>query len=342
MQAPPPAWPPAGPLMQPPSPQGAPRRHSRFAALLLSFFSADLYRDVARSWRGIGLLYLLLLCFITWVPGLIRAHVALRAAANDPATAATLNQLPSVTVTNGVVSIKEPEPYVMRDPKTAKVLLYVDTSNRFQGPDAAQAEVLLGRSTMQVRQRGQTKIYDLSTLKYVYVDKTVARHWLDSFAKWFAFAALPFAMFGSLVWGLIRLVLYALIGLAFNSMFNARLDYAALMRLSAVAMTPGLVMDTVLGLLRVPVPCCGSMLVAGAITVGYLAFAVRANGQPVAPPGYGPTYAFPMAPPGTPFPPAPAPSPGYPQPPTVPPPATYPSPTAYPPPAPPPAPPQNW
>src|SRR2546426_6973479 len=103
------------------------------------------------------------------------------------------------------------------------------------------------------------------------------------------------------------MLLYGLVGLIFNSAFNARLDYAALLRLAAVAMTPAMVVDTVLvWLVGAPVPCCGSMLLAGLITVSYLAFAVKANAQPVMPPGFGPPYGFPTAPPTMGLPPQPA------------------------------------
>lgn len=333
----PPQWPPA----QAPYPQAPPpgrKRFGRITALFLSFFSADLYRDVARNWRGIALLYLLLLCLLTWIPVLVKTHLGMRRAANDPEAAAVINQMPSITINKGVVSIKEPEPYLMKDPQTGQTLLYVDTSNRFDRPEAKQAVFLLGRSTLETRNQNKTQIHDLSQFPDVYVDKIIVGRWLDTFAKWFAVMALPLAMLGSLVWGLVRLLLYALIGLMFNSMFNARLDYAALMRLSAVAMTPAMVLDTVLiWLVGAPVPCCGSMFLAGAITLGYLAFAVKANAQPLVPPGMGPTYGFPMAPAtaGYPQQPAYAQQPGYPpQPPAYPP--GYPAP-----PAPPTAPPYN-
>src|SRR2546426_10244070 len=94
------------------------------------------------------------------------------------------------------------------------------------------------------------------------------------------------------------MLLYGLVGLIFNSAFNARLDYAALLRLAAVAMTPAMVVDTVLGwLVGAPVPCCGAMLLAGLITVSYLAFAGQAEAQPGMPPGIGAPYRFPAAPP---------------------------------------------
>ena len=47
------------------------RRFSGLHALVLSFFSPALYRDVALQWRGIGVLYLLLVATICAIPRLV-------------------------------------------------------------------------------------------------------------------------------------------------------------------------------------------------------------------------------------------------------------------------------
>ena len=302
-QAPPPSWPPAAPYPPQPQPPFQPPRsrprYSRFAVPFLSLFSAELYRDVARNWRGIGVLYLLLVMFVTWVPVLIKGHAALRGAMQDPQLAAIIDELPSVTIKNGVVSIKEPEPYIVRDPKTRRALIYVDTTNRFDRPEAAQAVALLGRSTLEVRQPNKTEVHDLSRVDYLYVDSATVRRWVDALPRLYAFFALPGALVWSLVWGLVRMLAYGLIGMMFASMFNAQLDFAALLRLSAVAMTPGMAIDTLSWLAGMPpvLPCCGWSFIIGAITVGYVAFAVKANAAPVVPPrDYGqPQYGFPGA-----------------------------------------------
>ena len=314
-QGPYPSWPPAAPY--PPQPQPQPRpprtrpRYSRFAALVLSFFSAPLYRDVARNWGGIALLYLLLVMFLTWLPVLVKGHVGLRKAVQDPQVNAIVDELPSVTINKGVVSIQEPEPYIVRDPQTGRALLYVDTTNRFDRPEAAQAVALLGRSTLEMRQPNKTEVHDLSRVDYLYVDAATVRRWVDAMPRLYAVFALPAVLVWSLAWGLVRMLIYGLIGMMFASIFNARLDYAALLRLSAVAMTPGMVLDMISWLAAVPppMPCCGWSFIIGAITVGYLAFAVRANSQPAVPPGgYGYTDSFPASPPPA-YAPAPPPAP---------------------------------
>jgi hypothetical protein len=255
-------------------------RYSRFAALFLSFFSADLYRDVARHWRGIALLYLLLVMVLTWIPATAKLHHGLRTAMADPEVTAIVDQFPTLSIRKGLISVAEPEPYVVRDPKTNRVVLYVDTTEAtFHTPEAQQAAVVVGRSSVEVRQPNKTEKHDLSHVESLNVDKTVIRAWMERLPHWFPVVGFPVFVVSSLVWGLLRMVLYALIGLMLASVFNARLDFAALMRLSAVAMTPGMVIDTVSTLVNFPppMPFCGWGWIIGAITVAYLALAVKAN-----------------------------------------------------------------
>jgi hypothetical protein len=261
---------------------------------VLSFFSAELYRDVARNWRGIGVSYLLLLMALTWLPPIIRGHIGFRRFARDQAPA-VIDQLPTLTIQGGVVSIKEPEPYVVRDPESGRAIIYIDTTGEFADEkDAREAMVLVSRSTMEVRQKNKTEVHDLSNVDGVYLDKEIARRWLNGFATVFGPVAYVSVVIWSLIWGIIRLLLYALIGLIFVSAFNARLDFAALMRLAAVAMTPGMVLDMLRWTFNFGGMPCGWSILIGIITLIYLGFAVKLNAETASPPGgFAPGYTYP-------------------------------------------------
>ncbi|MGH9874005.1 MAG: hypothetical protein ACRD9S_16260 [Pyrinomonadaceae bacterium] len=45
--------------------------------MILSFYSKSLYRDVGKNWRGTGLLYLLFLLVLVWIPTMIKGYVGL-------------------------------------------------------------------------------------------------------------------------------------------------------------------------------------------------------------------------------------------------------------------------
>jgi hypothetical protein len=281
------------------------RKYSRVSALVLSFFSADLYRDVARRWRGFGFWYLVLMLAVSWLPFAIQAQVGFAKFVRQDATR-LLAGFPGITITNGVVSIDRPEPYFWREPDTGKVILYVDTSGAFDLPAGAQAKAKLSRSKVVVQQSEyETRTYDLSGVKSFSVDANRVQGWLEAATYWVGIGIFTFGLLGTLVWHLIQILIYGLIGLALASMFGARLDYPALLRLSAVAITPAILLDTVLDLAGAHFPF--SALVFLVIEIAYLAFAVKANADPNAPlPGYA---AFPP-PPFPPMQPPPPPPPG--------------------------------
>jgi hypothetical protein len=297
-------YPPPGLPGAPPPAARQPPRYSRLSALVLSFFSASLYRDVARNWRGIGLLYLFLLMALTWLPPIIRGHVSLRRFVRDESPK-IIDQVPTLTIKNGVVSIAEPEPYFIRDPETGKALVYIDTSGAFDDAKAAKdAVVLVSRSTLEVRQPNKTEVHDLSKVENFSMDKRSVAHWLDIGASWFGPVAYISSVIWSLLYGLVRLLVYALVGLIFVSAFNARLDFAALMRLAAVAMTPAMAIDTLAWTFNFgTMPCCGWQFLMAIVALIYLGFAVKANADATSPPptgvygGYGFTQAPPQYPP---------------------------------------------
>ena len=283
--------------MTPPPPARARPQFSRFTALVFSFFSAALYRDVARRWRGIGLLYLLLLMAVTWAPVVLKWHLRFHRWAHGGQAARYFQEFPSLTIEDGVVSIAEPQPHVWRDPDTGEVILVVDTSAEFDVPEAATSRMLLSRSVLEIRDQEQrtTHVYNLSRVESVYLDRESALATVQSWSSRFAFYAFPTALLVSMAWGLIRVLMYGFVGMALASIFRARLDYPALCRLSAVAMTPGMVVDAAGWVLGVgPTPYYAWALMAGMITVAYLAVAVKANAEPEEPPGAPPTAPTPL------------------------------------------------
>jgi len=93
-------------------------------------------------------------------------------------------------------------------------------------------------------------------------------------ARWAWAFIFPFAFIGSFVYRLIQILIASLVGLIIASMAKRTLSYGALMRLSAVAITPAIVFATVLFLLDVKIPLGG--LIQVCIGLFYLIIAVVA------------------------------------------------------------------
>lgn len=270
------------------------RRYSILQALPLSFFSRGLYRDVARSWRGIGLAYLLLVVALLTLVIVVRMQVGLdgwvRRQARDVA-----DQVPTIVIRHQVVRVDAAMPCIIRDRRTGAAFAIVDTTGQVVSLDGQQARVLLTRDHLLLRKSAaETRVFDLSRIEDFTLDAARARRWLGLFATWASPVAAPFVFVGLLCVRLVQQLVLAGIGLLVGSLARVGLDFAAHMRLAAVALTPALVLEPVLELLHARPPGWG--LLWSAIALGYLVWAVLANragpaeaatGPPAAPQAQG-------------------------------------------------------
>ena len=88
--------------------------YGRITGLVFSLFLPAFYRHVARNWGGIGLLYLILLFTLTWIPSLVDVHLKLRKVAQEdfPKVA---KDWPDISIKNGKVSSPVPQPLEIKD-----------------------------------------------------------------------------------------------------------------------------------------------------------------------------------------------------------------------------------
>jgi hypothetical protein len=258
------------------------RRFSILQPLYLSFYSGDLYRDVRRNWKGTGFLYLLLLLALTWMPVMARLHKEMSEEIRREAPK-FVEQVPQVTIVKGEVSIDRKVPYTIADPDTGTPLLVIDTSGRTSSLEQTNAPVLLTKNKLMYRQqqRSETRIYDLTAIDDLTVDQALVSRWVEEFRRYFAIVAYPFAVAGSFAYRVLQMLLYAAIGMLFVSRLKAQLDYLTMLRLASVAITPVVVLSTLVKLTGMQIPLAG--LVSFAIAMGYLFFAVKANADEAGP-----------------------------------------------------------
>src|SRR5947207_12164589 len=153
-----------------------PRRYSAFTALFLApFFSGELSRDVARRWRGIGFWFLVLQLLITWLVVLIWAQLGFNKFVQNDMPKIT-DQIPPVTIKDGVASSPVSQPYTIKDPKTGKPIVVIDTTGQINSLDETEAIILLNADKINFRDqgRGQVRTQSLAEVKSFYLDKQVA------------------------------------------------------------------------------------------------------------------------------------------------------------------------
>jgi hypothetical protein len=272
-----------------------------FHPLVFSFFSRDLYCEVARDWRGRSWLYLLVLLAICCIPTGIWMHVGLSNFAEEDAPK-IIGQMPTVTITDGKVSIDADEPYHIKDPDTGKVLAIIDTTGQVTSLDGTDAVALLTGDRLFVKKDGnKTEIHDLSGVEAFSFDQDWLNLWLGRIAAWGATIAFPFLLLGSYVYRGVQALLYAAIGLFLNHVADAKLRFPAILSVAMVAVTPAVVLKTLIGTVGVDLP--QAWLVYFAVAMGYLYFGIQAGGAPADPdtgtggpdahPQYGTDTAYP-------------------------------------------------
>lgn len=262
-------------------------------AVAYSFFSAGLYRDVARRWRGIGFLYLAMVMLLASIPNAIRVQVSFAEFMKHEAPP-LIEGFPTLSIHDGEVSIAEPQPYVWHDPtaldpdsraaEVHRVILYVDTRGVFDGLEAREAPIRLSRTTLEFRTLSPPWTFPVSQIQGILaefgvdstiIDKAKLNAWLQWWAKRIGWIALGLFMVCGIIGHLLQIAVYALIGRAICPRMGITLSFAALMRLGAVALTPALLLETVLFLSGISIPSPYGGVLAFAIATGIFAIAVK-------------------------------------------------------------------
>ena len=252
------------------------RRYNVVQPYWLSFISKDLYRDVAQNWRGFGFVYLLLLLALAWLPDVVKIHRGF-AGFVEKEGEALVAQMPKITITNGEVSLDPPGPHYVKDPETGKVMIILDTSADIgafgEYPDA---KILLTRTQLITRQErsGQTRAQDLAGVSSFSIDQDGMRRFFGVLKSWLGVFLYPFALLGSYAYRILQALLYGAIGLAIAGIVKAKLEYAASVRLAVMAITPVIVVSTLLDTLAKTPPYW--WLLCFVIAMWYLFFGVKA------------------------------------------------------------------
>jgi hypothetical protein len=138
----------------------------------------------------------------------------------------------------------------------------------------------------------ETKIYDLTPVQDFYLDSARVDGWMATAKQWMIPVFYPVGLLFSFIFRAIQILVYALIGMAFASMLKVQLSYSTLMRLTAIALTPVLILDLILEFSPLKVPF---WTILGIIVgLGYLMFAINANGNTDTQPQYPASYAPPL------------------------------------------------
>jgi hypothetical protein len=255
------------------------KKYSIIHVPILSFFSKALYRDVGLNWKGVGFGYLLLLLAVCWIPPMVKIHRGFAEFVENEAPA-VVNQVPEITITDGQASIQEPQPYYIKAPDSNNVLAVIDTTGSITSLEDANAFCLLTEdSVMWQKSQFETQTMELSEVKSFTLDSDRIMGWLRTAEKFIAVIMYPFALLGEYAYRIAQVLIYAAIGLLFASWCKVSLSYPALLRLAVVAVTPCIIVSTVIALVGTTLPCFLNVLYLVA-ALAYLFLGVKACSEP--------------------------------------------------------------
>jgi hypothetical protein len=253
------------------------RRYTVIHPLYMSFFSKSLYRDVAKNWRGLCLLYLLSLLSLCLIPQVMALQTDLTNYLNTTAPR-IVRQFPTITVKNGEASINEPQPYFIRDEKTGEPLMIIDTTGGISTLKGTTASILVTRKSIIVRKNAnEMRPFDLSDVGNLTLGRTDIYNLMDALQNWFAVMIFPFALLISFIFHSAEVLICAAIGTIFLRLSHSSLPFRALYRLAAISITPVMIIGTVFFIASLEIPFW--WLFSLMTSLAYLNFAVRASAE---------------------------------------------------------------
>jgi Protein of unknown function (DUF1189) len=251
------------------------QKFSLFQIPLLSFYSKDLYRDAAFNWKGVGFGYLFLLVLGCLIPQALQSHYELSAYMKKEAPA-IVSQVPDVIFVEGVASTQATQPYIIKNIKTGKPFFIIDTTGTITNLDQTDGAIgLLTKSEVIVKKSAvETRTFSLKEIKHYTLNQMEASKWIDVLSQYTIMVLSPFMLIGNFIVKIILVLIYAVIGMMFAAMLKTKLPYAALLRLSIIAITPGMVVNALLQLTKTPIDQPQLLLFATALF--YLFMGVQA------------------------------------------------------------------
>ena len=250
-----------------------------------SFYSKVLYADVAYAWKGTGASFMLIIAVLACLPPAAATHFSLREFAADQGQK-IIAQIPDIAISEGKLSTPDPRPYTVQDPASGSLLAVIDMTRENLPEEMAKGPkpfVFVLKNAVVVKKSAyETRTFDLSQVAKFSIDQQRLRGWLALFARWGASVLGLFMLVFVYVVRLIQVLLFSVLTNFLRKMWKVPIDYQAVLRLTAVAMGPALVLSIFGDALGRPVSFAWFCL----LTVVFIWFGVQAVRES-APPAAG-------------------------------------------------------
>jgi hypothetical protein len=248
------------------------KQHSIVQAMYMSFFSKSLYQDVRKNWKGNAYPYLFVLTAIFVIPLMIKIHLGVNDFMTNDAPKIT-QQIPDIKIKDGQVSTPEAKKYTINDPDKGTPFAVIDTTGATKTLEPNTYFLLTKNQVITKKEDGtETRIYDLSKVQDFTLTQDMINTWAGYIKNWLALALYPFTLLGVFLVRIIQALLYALAGFIITKIMKTHFSYQSLTRLSVIAMTPVIIVDSIIGYIDINIPYLTGGYIA--ITLAYLVFGI--------------------------------------------------------------------
>lgn len=250
--------------------------------LYMSFFSREIYKDVAQYWRGFCGLYLFIFALISQVTMfgfMVTAMPDLDTLSSDMTI-----QIPDIHIENGILRTPEKKIYHIygpnfeeRDYDENSLIGIIDTTGQYTNIDQTEGTyfLLTDKGFTIKKSNYETRSFSFSEMpEDVSITKEDMKGYIDMGITFIKFLWIPLMTIVFFVGYLLKTLIYSIIALVVGNIMKSNLEFSHLFRLAAISITPATIIDAVflygfgadyLGLLTIP------------ITIGYIVFGVKAN-----------------------------------------------------------------
>lgn len=250
------------------------KQYSYWRAIVMSFYSKELYQDVNKNWGSDAIFYLLLVVALSWLPGIFQMQLALKNEAPQ-VLEAYVEQFPEISIKNGVATTPENRPYYIKSHESNQVIAIIDTSGQYKSLDKANVDILMTQNEIISRDHEDSiKIQTIPAKLTMQVKPQEVKETLLKWLPWLWLLVLPAVVIFSFVFRVIQAAFYGVFGKIFSLLMDVSLPYTSIVRLAMVAVTPAIVLSTILdGLTTLQ----GMGYVYFGVSLAYLFFAIQAN-----------------------------------------------------------------
>ena len=119
------------------------------------------------------------------------------------------------------------------------------------------------------------QFYDLSKVQNFYLDGPTVDRWQRLLGTWGIVLLYPFAVAGSFVYRMFQSLFYSLIGLVLAQRVHCSLTYAGILSVTIVAITPAVLLKTVVWISGISIPF--SWMLYFVVALAYVAFGLAPN-----------------------------------------------------------------